>query len=445
MHKKLLASLLLVVIGINLMIWPARTQAATGLVYLSPSSASVQSGSSQTLALRINPGTAIDGVQATITYDSSMVQETAVDTASSDFGSVLQKSISTGTIVLALGSLGGTISSDALVANVTFKALANGGGTSIQLSNVNASYSGSYTNPGSSGANLSFTAVPSTPAPAAASSTGATTKKATTTTTSSTPATPATSTPSQAVATPKAVATVNLASVQYSLAKVTVTTNIPVQAALQYGTSKTKLDQSTVFTGLSTTNSISLNPSQLIPGTTYYYDVITKDAAGNITTSTVKSFKTKGYTFKVTVLDGHYHPVAGKTVTLHSSPTQAKTNSAGVATFNDVAPGLHNVTYQLAKKSYNHDVYVENNVSTNGTVQTAVVQSAAVVLTSLSQQSNQTLKTVLLVLIIMIILAVLCLLIITTPLWKIIKDKLNMLRQVVPHVPGPIIRPSSPR
>ena len=436
---------MLVIIGVGLMAWPTPTHADTGLIYLSPGSSSVQSGSSVSFSLRINPGTTVDGAQATISYDTSKLQETSVDISSSAFPVPIQKTVGGGAINLTLTGISGGISSDSLLANLTFTALVGSGSTSLQISNANASNNGTYTNPSSSGATVNFTApAASTPASGSASSSSGGTKK-TATTSSTTPSTPAVTSDSPTVAAPKVVTTINLASVQYSLAKLVVNTNAPVQVALQYGTSPNKLDQSTAFTGLSTKNNISLDSTELTPGTTYYYQVITKDAAGNTTTSTTKSFKTKGYTFKVTILDSHYHPVIGKIITLHSTPTTAKTDSNGVATFTDVAPGAHDVIYDLSKtKTFSQAVYVENDISTTGSTQTAISQTAAVILNAPVAAGMSLLRIILTVLAVLIVLTSIYLLIITTPLRKIVTDKIALMRHVIPPMAKPpIIKPSS--
>jgi hypothetical protein len=60
--------------------------------------------------------------------------------------------------------LGSTTSSDSLIANITFKALATSGSTGLTLNNANAAYD-TYTNPSVTNGTVSFssTATPSTP------------------------------------------------------------------------------------------------------------------------------------------------------------------------------------------------------------------------------------------------------------------------------------------
>ncbi|HXR49489.1 MAG TPA: cohesin domain-containing protein, partial [Verrucomicrobiae bacterium] len=139
--------------------------AATGVIYITPASSSLQVGSSETLQLRINPGTTVDGVQATVSYNTGYLQLNSVDTSSSPFTVTLQKSAGGGTITLALGNLSGGVSSDSLIATMNFTALAGSSSSSLTISGANATSSGSYTNPATSGASVSFTSPVRTQAP----------------------------------------------------------------------------------------------------------------------------------------------------------------------------------------------------------------------------------------------------------------------------------------
>ncbi|MCA9334505.1 hypothetical protein KC963_05635, partial [Candidatus Saccharibacteria bacterium] len=83
--------------------------AATGSVYLSPSSTSMAHGSSVTLSLRINPGATVDGVQATINFDSSELQYVSLSTSSSAFPIQLSQSVGSSSIQLSRGDLSGGV------------------------------------------------------------------------------------------------------------------------------------------------------------------------------------------------------------------------------------------------------------------------------------------------------------------------------------------------
>lgn len=265
-----------------------------------------------------------------------------------------------------------------MIANITFTALAGSGSDSLGISNANAAENGTYTNPSTAGATVSFTTAASgggSGGSSSSSSSSKTTKKTAATTTTTTAATP---TPA---ATPvvKPTLTTKQSDVQFSQASIGVASSIPVQVALQYGTSSADLGSTTAFSPLGTAETVNLAPGQLVPGTTYYYMIVAKDAAGNVTDSTIKSITTKGFTLQVTVLDGAYHPIIGQKVSLHSTPMTAKTNGGGVVTFTNVAPGVHHVEYSLGSKTYSQAVYVDDNIVTKAAIQTATPQQVAVI------------------------------------------------------------------
>ena len=61
------------------------------------------------------------------------------------------------------------------------------------------------------------------------------------------------------------------------------------------------------------------------------------------TTETQKTPETQGnYDVKVKVVDTNKKPVEGASVTLHSTPQTAKTNSAGIAEFKNIEAILAN-------------------------------------------------------------------------------------------------------
>jgi hypothetical protein len=415
----------------GLIVWPGDSLAATGEIYLSPASGSAQRGSNVTVALRINPGTAVNSVEATINYSSSRLQF-----VSAVFGSTFsqfQNTHTAGSVTLDGAKLGGTTSSNSLIANITFKALVGQGSTSLTLSGANAANNGTYTNPSTAGASISFTTPPaSTSTSSSSSGTSISSSAQPTSPTATTQKTTASSSTKKHTAT--AVLTTHIQTLQYSEFGVKVSSNIPVRAAIKYGTSSNKLNSSTAFTTPNKNHTIVLKPGSLTPGTTYYYVIIAKDSKGNVTISHVKSISTKGFTLKVTVLDSNNRPLANKTVALHSMTMTAKTSGKGVATFNNVAPGPHHVTYTTGAKTYTEVVYVENKVTTKGNTQTADPQYAAVILTGyeLAQDnSGKALPLVIPVLAAVIIIGAGLFIISRTPLGAKLKARLSPDRQLL--------------
>lgn len=425
MRYKTGLALLGLIIGLSTVLLPGHSLATTGSIYLSPASNSVLIGDNITVSLRINPGTPVDAVAALVSFDSSKLQF-----VSDNFGSVfsqLTNTPSASSVKLVGLILGSSTNSDSLIATITLKALVGSGSDSLAISipsgsSYYAAYNGVSTNPSAAGATVSFTTPPPppptpTPAPKA------------------TPATPpkASSTP---IATPipvaKAVLAVAVKSVSYTLVSVNVTSDIPVQTAIKYGTSSDQLTQITNYTTISKTSIVSLDPNLLMPGTTYYYQVLAKDAAGNVTEGAINTLTTVGYTLKVAVLDNNYKALAGKSVSLHSSVMTATTDSNGIATFTNVAPGAHHVTYAVGSKTYSEAVYVDNNVVTKGGLQTAALQNVAVVLTNFTTaKSKFSLGVVIVPLVLLIIIGALYIYHETTLITQL-KAKLFILMSKLP-------------
>lgn len=376
MKKLKIAVALLLVIGIISGLKPGRSLASTGSIYLSPASSSVQIDKDVTLALRITPGTSVNAVQATINYSQSDLS--FVSTSLSAFPVCTVNSGGGGTVSLACAILAGSVSSDSLVANITFEALAGSGNTTPSITDANAAYNGTWTDPGSTNATISFTspAAPSSPVKTV-KSTPKTESSSDSSATSSSAATPIQLT---VVSPPTAIIIKpSLKTVQYTTAEVAVSTNLATKTTIDYGTDKTDLNNSTSLGSSAATATPNLITS-LMPGTTYYYKVVAQAADGTTTESSIQSFTTKGYTISVTVLGSNDRPLANQLVTLHSIAMTAKTNAQGVATFTNVTPGLHHVEYTAAGHTFTQQVYVASNVSTENSQQTAAPQTAAVIL-----------------------------------------------------------------
>jgi hypothetical protein len=378
--------------------------AATGSIYVTPASNSVQVGNSFTVSVRISPGTTVDSVQGTVGFDASKLQLVSVNTASSAFTTELQNTTSSGSVVFARGDFGAGASTDSLIESITFKALASSGSGSISLSGANADASGSFTNPSSTGASVSFTAAPVatptcpsgqtgtppncvTPVTGGSGTSGGTssggsktpttktpTSTTTTPSTTSSPAPTGASTPTAAAPAP----TVTAQKVLYTQAELSFTSKTPTKVYVRFGLDD-QLTTNTAETDFSTTHVVTIDPSLLVPGEHYSYVVVATDQQGGVVQSTVQHFTTKGLTLTMGVFDTNHNPLRGKTVTLHSSPQTAKTDKNGFVTFTGVAPGDHQVLYTAGKKTYTQQVTVVNNVQSSGSTQTATAQNFSVV------------------------------------------------------------------
>jgi hypothetical protein len=435
MKKKLIAVTLLLAIGLASSLWPGYGLASTGVIYISPASSSVQVSNDITLQLRITPGTPVNAVQATVTYDSADLEY--ISNSVSAFPVCTEDSGGGGSVNFACAQLSSSTSSDSLIASITFQALAGSGSTTIGVSGANAAYNGTYTDPGSSGGTVSFTSPappPSTP-PKSSSGSGSHSSSSTksnsssntssgsnsnssSTTSTTTPSTTSTQTPT--TPTQKVSISSNPKTLEFNTVILQVTTNVLVQTYVKFGTNPTNLNSSTTPSAMSKSTSINLG-SSLVPGTTYYYQVYAQDSNGNVTKGPIEHFTTKGYTVGVTIFDDENHPLANKIVTLHSTPMTSKTNSKGLATFYNVAPGVHHLEYSVSDHTYSETVYVANYVLSDNNKEVAAPQTAAVILAGYVQsKTNDTWSYILIGIVTVTIILVIIRLI---PDIKLLKNK----------------------
>lgn len=390
--KKLKILIFLLLIGLVAALLPAQSRAATGSIYISPSSKSVSKNSSFTSYVRISPGTAVDSVETNINYDNSKLQATSVVCSTAAFGLTVRCNISAGQIQITEGKIGGTVSSDSLLATITFKALAGSGSTNLTQSGANAAHSGGYTNPSSPSAYVSFYTPTSSSPPASSGGN---------TTTSSSPAASdsasgSANTDTKQKVSLKVTVTVALGKIQFTQAILNVNTNIDSQVSVLYGVDQKSLASETAYTAFSKHHSISIGNTKLTPGTTYYYKVLTKDKNGKVSAHDIEQFKTKGFSLSLTVLGKDYQPLVKQKVTLHSDPLTATTDSKGIVTFNNVSPGDHSLQYNYNGINISQPVYVQNKVSRVAGIEAANVQEAAIILPVQASQiaKSQTYNTV---------------------------------------------------
>ncbi len=412
-----------------LTLFPLQTAFASGgVIYISPSSSNLQVGTSETVSLRINPSTTINGVQATITFNASQIRLNSVSTSGSPFSAQLQKSIGSNSISLALGDLSGGVSSDSLIATMNFTALTSSGSTTLAISNANATSSSTntYTNPSVSDGIISLTVPPlqqpSRPSPVRSISSYAPPKGTATTPTL----------PNHNInkVTPLVAPHISTSNVVTGLTTATLTVESNQQVIIHaiYGTSANSLTSTTSTTDSTKAAILKLGwQSPLTPGTTYYYQVIAVSSNGARAETHIYHFTTRGYTVAVTVLGNGNRPIANQKVTLHSRAQTVLTNSNGVATFTNVAPGEHHLLYRTNNRTYSAIVYVNNpaiNIKTNSTV----FQTAAVIL-PVSRQSAWDWSTAIIALLSVTVL------VLATLLLRPYKRKLLVLLRS--HIPRP--------
>jgi hypothetical protein len=157
--------LLVMVIAVGGAYTLTRAFADSSSLYISPNTTSIQAGSNFTVAVRLTPISNVDGVVATITYNPAVLQFVSVDAANSGFPVSLVATGGNGKVDIERGALApASVSTDSLVANVTFTALTATSSAPLTLTG-NSTYQGTYLNPGTTGATVTVTS-PAPPAPA---------------------------------------------------------------------------------------------------------------------------------------------------------------------------------------------------------------------------------------------------------------------------------------
>lgn len=390
--------------------------AAAAQIYISPGTSGVQNGGNVTVAVRVNTGGgSADSANVTLTYDPSKLTFVSISTGGSPITSAANYT-NTGSAIAGGAYTTTPASGDFLLFTATFRAKAGNGSTTLGFStsgaygtevdsggtNIGAALVGGrvdfsqpvcpsgqtgawpncvpITPPSSGGGGDGSSGGSPAPTGGTSGSTSGSSGSSGTPTTSSTPTqqsgTQPTSTPANSGTKPA----VGSQQVQFTTAKFTATTQTPTQVYVEYGTSSDNLSFKTPLSSLGTSHDISLDANALTPGQTYYYVIVAQDQQGNTAKSDVQSFTAKGVTLNVEVFDANHKPLSNKQVTLHSDPYQATTNSKGVATFSNVAPGAHHLSYTEGGKTYSQALTVDNDIKTaSDGSQTAAPQNLSVV------------------------------------------------------------------
>jgi hypothetical protein len=362
--------------------------AAAGSIYITPANPSVAHGSNVTLSLRINPTTPVTVVQATVNFNSASLQYVGIDSSSSPFDTSVQQTVSANSIQITRAKLDPNgISTDALIANITFKAIPYTGSSPVTLTGANAAYNGTYTNPSATGATVNFTpgTCPSgqvgtppnctTPAPTGGGTT--TPPKTTPTPTNPTPATPTPATTGSSSQSTLAVPTVDSEDTSYTTFKVVAKTNVAAQARLVYGVKSDALNTQTDLTKSGTTHTLSVTDG-LAPGSQIFYKVVSTD--GKVTKETaVRSITLKGLSVKVALLDKNLKALTNQKVTLLPTNIESKSDGNGEAIFDGISAGDYTVQMVSGGKTYQQHITVVSNIVTYNDVETSAQQSLAVI------------------------------------------------------------------
>jgi hypothetical protein len=389
-----------------LLLWQAPSYAATSKIYLTPAHKRVQVGHTFTMQLRISPATSVNAVQATVHYNTHALKLTSHSLGV--FTLCGNNSAGGGSVALACTMSGSSTSRNSLISSMTFKALTSHGNSGVTITDAKAAHAGRYVASSSSNASVSFAPKPDPqskpqPQPKPTPESGPTPtpilprhhvykKPSSGSHTSSTNKHDKSSKKKHhKKASSKNGLVVVPKRVQFTRAKITVTSKIKGHVYARYGTNQKKLTKKTSKTPISAKHHATLQLKKLTPGTKYYYQVVLEPSGGK-DKKDVKSkiifLSTKGYTVHIKVFGQKYYPLANQPVTLHSTPSKATTNQEGVATFKNVAPGAHELQYTSQGKTYSSKVYVASNmtIADDGS-QTAKPQTIAAVLSAYTNPS----------------------------------------------------------
>lgn len=316
--------------------------ASAGSIYLSPASKTIGKGQQFTVAVRMNSGgDAVNAVTANLSYPSDKLDYVGVSSGGSAFGIEAPSSGGGGSISLNRGNIN-PVSGDKLIGYATFRARVDTGSATVSIAGgsalVRASDQANVYN-GGSGTTLTFS---NAPAPTAK--------------------------PSENTEENLVISDVNITDISFNSATVTWKTSIPSQSIVNYGlTDKYGVTKSS--DSLATNHSITLDSAILVPGTTYHFQVIGKSSDnGSETKGEDNTFTTRGFTAVLSVKDEQGNPIANADITVSTAngPVSAKTNSNGVATFENLPSGKQIVVVRTENGTQSSTIDVAENIPTDG-------------------------------------------------------------------------------
>ncbi len=372
------------------LLFPGLALAASNVIYISPQGTTVNQGANFSVEVRIDPNSSINAVQAYVNYNSSIIQYDSLSLGA--FTLCAQQSGGGGQVQISCSTTS-SVSSDSLIATINFTAL-SGGTSGLDLSNYNAvdSSTATYTNPsaqnGSVTVNGTSSPAPSSnsssPTPSSANPTRYGYNYPVSSKTSSATASPQ-STP-QAI--PLKINSLNL-HFYFSNGEIIISCNQNVSGTLKYGINPKNLSNQINGSSNSSTETFKLNPSNLNPGTKYYYQFTLNGPNGSNYTSPVKSFQTKGLNVSLLVLGSNDKNVSNFKVYIDNSKSYLTTNNKGVLLLTNMSPGIHKIEYKINNKTYFNSFYVQNLVMNYGNgYQVAKSQNLAVILSSYQQETT---------------------------------------------------------
>ena len=310
--------------------------------YLSPSKLTVPQGNTFSVSVRVSSAEAIDSVQANLSYPADKLDFLSISTSGGTFDITAEKSGGGGSVRIGVARVG-AVSGDRLVATVSFRAKVSSGTANISFAaGTEAVAAGNPVGGGTSGGTYTLAAPPPPPPP------------------------PDTTAPK--------ISDVKAAATTFKGATIEWKSDEASSSIVEYGLT-TKYGLSAEGAGGTKEHKVSFTSDLLLPGLTYHFRVKSADAAGNLATSGDSTFKTKGCTVKVKVVDQNNKPIVGAKVTLASGVQTATTDKEGTVSFTDIEPGKQLVTVEYQEKIQSQPVEVKEPSEKEQTAGVATTQN----------------------------------------------------------------------
>ena len=291
--------------------FPALPASAAGAsISLTANRGTVAAGGSLIVAVYMNGGgTAVNAIQADVSFPSSKLQYVGYSSSGSAFEIGASSGGGDGLASVARGTTS-PVAGSALVGTLTFKALAGSGSAAISVAGSSSLVSATDN-----------TAVPYSPGSVSVNFGAAAAS-------SSSPAAPAAPAPPKDI-TPPLISAIKVKDLTPFSATITWTTNEASDSAVDYGVDANYGLAASASPAV-TAHAVVLNSAFLTPQTLLHYRVKSTDGSGNVATGTDQSFELPGVPVTVVVRGADGKPQPGASVTLDGA--SGTTNSKGLVT-----------------------------------------------------------------------------------------------------------------
>ncbi len=141
---------------------------------------------------------------------------------------------------------------------------------------------------------------------------------------------------------------------------------------LIYGTDPAHLDKATEDTAISGDNA-AFRLTGLQPGTTYSYQIIRTNSAGQSVTSPIAQFTTSRFTVALHFVNNNSKPVGGVAAAIKDSDTSGTSDKDGLVNFKDIAPGDYSIDYKYRNQTHVLPISVDaSSISDDDAAKTSV-------------------------------------------------------------------------